>query len=113
MTAGLTHELVVVDPTTGRILQHVPLPSDNNKSLASEPVSTGILEPDEKAQISYTGLSFFAGRLSNLPRKRQRRHQSLLCSVRLQSRRSVFLCTAAIQAQDAITEPVQSWFRMN
>ena len=58
VTAGLTHELVVVDPTTGRIHQHVPLPSDNNKSLASEPVSTGIPKPDEKAQISYTGLSF-------------------------------------------------------
>jgi len=39
----------------------VPLLSDNNKSLASEPVSTGILEPDEKAQISYTGLSFSLG----------------------------------------------------
>ena len=52
-------------------------------------------------------LVFFAGRLSNLLRKRQRRHQSLLYSARLQSRRSVFLCTAASQPRDAIAEPAQ------
>ena len=28
VTAGLTHELVVVDPATGKILQHVPFPAD-------------------------------------------------------------------------------------
>ena len=37
MTAGLTHELVVVDPTTGRILRHVPLQSDNTKASHQNP----------------------------------------------------------------------------
>jgi DNA-binding beta-propeller fold protein YncE len=56
VTAGLTHELVVVNPATGKILQHVPLPSD--KAQEQAPVSTEILEPDEKAQLSFTGLIF-------------------------------------------------------
>ena len=56
VTAGRTHELVVVDPASGTILQHVPLPADTMKEQA--PVSTLILNPDEKAQLSFTGLVF-------------------------------------------------------
>jgi DNA-binding beta-propeller fold protein YncE len=56
VTAGLTHEVVVVDPATGKILQHVSLPSDRAQEPA--PVSTAILSPDEKAQVSFTGLVF-------------------------------------------------------
>ena len=44
VTAGLTHELVVVDPATGKIRQHVSLPPDQTRELA--PVSTAILSPD-------------------------------------------------------------------
>jgi YVTN family beta-propeller protein len=56
VTAGLTHEVVVVDPATGKILQHVSLPSD--QAQEPEPVSTAIISPDEKAQVSFTGLVF-------------------------------------------------------
>ncbi len=56
VTAGLTHELVVIDPATGKILQHVSLPSDKTQEPA--PVSAEILSPDSKAQISFTGLVF-------------------------------------------------------
>jgi YVTN family beta-propeller protein len=56
VTAGLTHEVVVVDPATGKILQHVSLPSDQAQEPA--PVSTEILSPDVKAQVSFTGLVF-------------------------------------------------------
>ena len=56
VTAGLTHELVVLDPVTGNILQHVNLPSDLAPALA--PLSAPILEPDNKAQLSFTGLAF-------------------------------------------------------
>jgi DNA-binding beta-propeller fold protein YncE len=56
VTAGLTHEVVVVDPATGKILQRVSLPSDRAQEPAS--VSTAILSPDEKAQVSFTGLVF-------------------------------------------------------
>jgi YVTN family beta-propeller protein len=56
VTAGLTHKLVVIDPATGKILQHVPLPSDTAQEPA--PVSTEIISPDGKAQISFTGLVF-------------------------------------------------------
>ncbi len=56
VTAGLTHELVVVDPAMGKILQRVPLPSD--KAQEPAPVSTEILSPDDRAQLSFTGLVF-------------------------------------------------------
>ena len=56
ITTGLTHELVTVDPGTGKILQHVPLPSDQAQDAA--PVSAEILSPDGKAQLSFTGLAF-------------------------------------------------------
>jgi DNA-binding beta-propeller fold protein YncE len=56
VTAGLTHEVVVVDPATRKILQHVSLPSDQAQEPA--PVSTEILSPDVKAQVSFTGLVF-------------------------------------------------------
>src|ERR1700722_11496548 len=56
VTAGLTHELVVVDPATGKILQRVALPSD--KMQDAKPVSSEILNPDDKAQLSFTGLAF-------------------------------------------------------
>jgi YVTN family beta-propeller protein len=56
VTAGLTHELVVLDPVTGKILQHVNLPSD--KAPAEPGMNAPILEPDNMAQLSFTGLAF-------------------------------------------------------
>jgi YVTN family beta-propeller protein len=57
ITAGKTHELVVVHPSTGAIRQRVPLPSDQAEP-APDIVSTHILEPDKEAQVSFTGLIF-------------------------------------------------------
>jgi DNA-binding beta-propeller fold protein YncE len=56
VTAGLTHELIVVDPAAGTILQRVSFPAD----MANEetPIVEGILNPDTKAQLSFTGLAF-------------------------------------------------------
>ncbi len=34
VTAGLTHELIVVNPATGKILQHVPFPADKAQAHA-------------------------------------------------------------------------------
>src|SRR5271154_4150506 len=56
VTAGLTHELIIVDPATGKILQNVPFPAD--KAQEEKPIVEGILNPDEKAQLSFTGLAF-------------------------------------------------------
>ena len=56
VTAGLTHELVVVDPATGKTSQPVAFPSDRAQEAA--PVSPEILNPAEKAQLSFTGLAF-------------------------------------------------------
>jgi YVTN family beta-propeller protein len=56
VTAGITHELVAVDPANGKTLQRVPFPSD--KIQAAAPVAAGFLEPDPKAQLSFTGVKF-------------------------------------------------------
>jgi len=56
VTAGLTHELVVLEPASGKLLQRVALPPGNVKEPA--PLTTAILGADEKAQLSFTGLKF-------------------------------------------------------
>jgi DNA-binding beta-propeller fold protein YncE len=56
VTAGLTHELVAVNPATGEVLQHIPLPPDQVQ--AKKPVAEGILNADEEAQLSFTGLAY-------------------------------------------------------
>jgi YVTN family beta-propeller protein len=56
VTAGLTHELVAVNPATGEIVQRVSFPPD--KAQAEAPVAAGILNADQKAQLSFTGLAF-------------------------------------------------------
>jgi YVTN family beta-propeller protein len=58
VTAGKTHELVVVDPRTGALKQRVPLPSDKANEPPANVVSTHILAPDKEGQLSFTGLVF-------------------------------------------------------
>src|SRR6266436_106832 len=41
VTSGLTPELVVIEPVSGRILQRVPLPSENEKHPLAEPAAGG------------------------------------------------------------------------
>ena len=57
VTAGRTHEIVVIDPASGKILQKVALPA-NQQAPARENVSEQILQPDNFGQLSYTGLIF-------------------------------------------------------
>ena len=57
VTAGLTRRLLVVNPATGKILQRVRLPADD-KIPTPEPASGSILQPDETAKLSFTGLVF-------------------------------------------------------
>jgi YVTN family beta-propeller protein len=58
VTAGKTHDLVVIDPATGGVQQKVQLPSDSDKDPRPDPVSQEILEPDKAGQLSFTGLVF-------------------------------------------------------
>jgi YVTN family beta-propeller protein len=58
VTAGKTHELVALDPVTGQIRQRVLLPPDPPDAHKPETSSENILEPDDKGQVSYTGLAF-------------------------------------------------------
>jgi len=60
-TSGKTHELVLVDPATGSILQRVKLPSEQATNASPSIVSDHILKPDDDGQASYTGLIFSPG----------------------------------------------------
>jgi len=57
VTSGLTNQLLVLDPATGKILQSVPFPGENgNKDLAA--ASSLVLGANEKPKLSLTGLTF-------------------------------------------------------
>jgi YVTN family beta-propeller protein len=58
VVSGRTPELVLVEPSTGKILQRVPLPSEEDNDLVEEAVSTHLLKPDKSGQVSFTGLVF-------------------------------------------------------
>ena len=58
--SGKTHELVLVDPVTGNVLQRVSLPSEKGTNGEPGAVSTHILDPDKEGQLSFTGLIFSA-----------------------------------------------------
>src|SRR5580765_1266715 len=58
ITSGKTSELVVIDPTVGRVIQRVALPSETNSVSEPDAVSPNILEPDKDGQVSFTGLVF-------------------------------------------------------
>ena len=64
VTAGLTHELVAVEPATGKILQRVPFPSDTAQE--EKPIAGGILNLDEKSAVEFHRPRVFAGRLADL-----------------------------------------------
>ena len=57
ITSGLTHELVVLDPLSGKVLQHVPFPK-SRQTLSTGKVAEGDLNPDQGAKLSFTGLTF-------------------------------------------------------
>jgi YVTN family beta-propeller protein len=52
------HDLILINPRDGEILQKVPLPSDDLRAADTNSVSTEILNPDTKAEASYNGLIF-------------------------------------------------------
>jgi len=52
------NQLLLISPRDGRILQHVPLPSEKLRGEGPGSVSEQILRPDNEAAASYTGLIF-------------------------------------------------------
>ncbi len=57
VTAGMTHQLLVVDPENGRILQQVPFPGATN-NLRAVAGSKLILNANVRDKLSYTGIAF-------------------------------------------------------
>jgi YVTN family beta-propeller protein len=58
VTAGITHQLVVLDSVTGKILQRVPFPHDTGSTPDATAVSPQTLQTDFSAELSFTGLAF-------------------------------------------------------
>jgi DNA-binding beta-propeller fold protein YncE len=58
VTSGKTSEIVIIDPVTGRVRQRVALPSEQANEPPPQAPSANILKPDEKGQLSFTGLIF-------------------------------------------------------
>jgi YVTN family beta-propeller protein len=56
--SGKTNEVIVIDPADGRLLQRAVLPVRPMDQDRPEPLAAAILNPDEEAQLSYTGLVF-------------------------------------------------------
>jgi WD40 repeat protein len=56
VTAGLTHELIVLNLADGDKSQHVEFPAD--KAEVKGGLDAPILDPNNKAQLSFTGLVF-------------------------------------------------------
>ena len=59
--SGKTNEILLLDPASGDIRQRVALPSERVRTPPAEPVSPQILNPDDDAQLSFTGLIFSPG----------------------------------------------------
>ncbi|HUA65733.1 MAG TPA: beta-propeller fold lactonase family protein [Alphaproteobacteria bacterium] len=57
VTSGLLPELIAIDPITGKILQRVPFPQESSDKSV-EALSAQILNANEKAKLSFTGLVF-------------------------------------------------------
>ncbi len=58
VVSGKSNELVVLDPDGGQVIQRVAMPADDQNQPQPDVVSNNILQPDRKAQVSYTGLVF-------------------------------------------------------
>jgi len=57
-TSGKTHDLLLIDPAAWKIAQTVALPSNSASTNDSGKESPRNLVPDDKSQLSYTGLVF-------------------------------------------------------
>ncbi|MCX6568632.1 MAG: bifunctional YncE family protein/alkaline phosphatase family protein [Candidatus Aminicenantes bacterium] len=56
--AGKTPEIVILDPASGAVRQRVALPAEKQMEQHPQASSPMILDPDDKGQLSYTGLVF-------------------------------------------------------
>jgi DNA-binding beta-propeller fold protein YncE len=56
--SGKTAELILADPSSGKVLQRLSLPSARTGEPSAGAVSSQILERDKEGQVSYTGLRF-------------------------------------------------------
>jgi DNA-binding beta-propeller fold protein YncE len=56
--SGKTDEVVLFDAASGDLIERTPFPSVSAALAASSPVSSQIIDPDDKSQLSFTGLRF-------------------------------------------------------
>jgi YVTN family beta-propeller protein len=58
VTSGKSHDLIVIDPASAKVLQKVLLPSEEATVTNAAPASPHILSSDDDEQLSFTGLIF-------------------------------------------------------
>ncbi len=58
VTSGKTHDLIVIDPVSARVMQEVLLPPDDASYTNAAPASTHMLFTEDTGQLSFTGLIF-------------------------------------------------------
>jgi YVTN family beta-propeller protein len=58
VTSGKTHDLIVIDPVSGKVVQTVELPSDNLTVSNLTAPSPRQLHSEDEGQLSFTGLIF-------------------------------------------------------
>jgi YVTN family beta-propeller protein len=56
--SGKTSEVLVLNPVTGEIRQKLLLPAETTNSSPAAAASSNLLKPDNKGQVSFTGLIF-------------------------------------------------------
>ena len=56
VTAGLTRELIAINPATGKISQRIPFPADKAQPMPA--LADGIIGTNQQAKLSFTGLAF-------------------------------------------------------
>lgn len=56
LVSGKTNDVVAIDPETAQVVQRIEMPPESQTAPAAP--STNILQPDTRAQVSYTGLIY-------------------------------------------------------
>jgi YVTN family beta-propeller protein len=58
VASGKTHDLIIIDPAAWKVVQKVPLPPASAPPTGEGSASPNNLAPDDKSELSYTGLVF-------------------------------------------------------
>ena len=79
VTSGKTHDLIVIDPVSARVMQEVLLPPDDASYTNRRRPPRTCYSRRTTGQLSFTGLIFSPGRVAHLSLQRRRQCEGLWC----------------------------------